>query len=464
MVKPFYVFGIDLIVQNRVGPESYGKYFAVFNLVLIFQILLDLGLENYTRKEIARQPSKLKPYFFNSLLLKCILGAIFFLVISIAGIISKDFDAYSWKLLIILMINQFLASMILFLRANLGGLQLFKTESFISVMDRILMIAMFGTILYSSVAPQEIEVIWLALAQGLAYFITCLIALSIVMLKAKPTTEKFSFKEFLPLLQGLAPFASLVLLMSIYYRIDPIIMSNLLEDGELQSGIYAYGFRILDFMSNYALLFPILLIPIFSKLIQKKETIKPLLKLSSIALIIPSLSFLVPAIAYRQEIFEFLNASNPNESSNVFAILSISFIGICVSYTYGALLTANGNLKELNRMALAAVCISFVLNLILVPRYKALGSAIANATAHIFTIGAHFIIAYKVFKLKIDHKLLLKTIIILIGIFAFSLALQSTTLQWMLGFFISGLLGLLLAWAAGLIKPKLLIQIVKEGS
>ncbi len=48
LVKPVYAFGIDVGVQNAVGARAYGNYFILLNFSLIFQILLDLGIENFT--------------------------------------------------------------------------------------------------------------------------------------------------------------------------------------------------------------------------------------------------------------------------------------------------------------------------------------------------------------------------------------------------------------------------------
>ncbi|NBP74833.1 MAG: polysaccharide biosynthesis protein, partial [Crocinitomicaceae bacterium] len=52
LIKPLAIFGIDASVQNEVGFIQYGTYFSLLNLSLILNILLDLGLNNYTTKQI----------------------------------------------------------------------------------------------------------------------------------------------------------------------------------------------------------------------------------------------------------------------------------------------------------------------------------------------------------------------------------------------------------------------------
>lgn len=59
LIKPFWVFGIDRTVQNRLGEADYGLYFAIFNFTYLFQILLDFGFQNYNNREVAADNSKI---------------------------------------------------------------------------------------------------------------------------------------------------------------------------------------------------------------------------------------------------------------------------------------------------------------------------------------------------------------------------------------------------------------------
>ena len=45
LIKPFWLLGIEVGVQNAVGAEEYGFYFAIFNLAYIF-----ISLYNYENK------------------------------------------------------------------------------------------------------------------------------------------------------------------------------------------------------------------------------------------------------------------------------------------------------------------------------------------------------------------------------------------------------------------------------
>ena len=55
LIKPLWIFGVDRMAQIQLGDELYGKYFVIFNFCLMFNILLDLGLNNYLTTRISAE-------------------------------------------------------------------------------------------------------------------------------------------------------------------------------------------------------------------------------------------------------------------------------------------------------------------------------------------------------------------------------------------------------------------------
>jgi O-antigen/teichoic acid export membrane protein len=432
LIKPLYVFGIDRVVQNSVGTTIYGTYFALFNLVLIFQIFLDLGIDNFTRREVAHNPGLASRFLASFLALKLLLIIIFIAVFSMVGFLIPH-NKEEWQLLVILVVNQSLASLILYIRAHLGGLHMFKAEGVTSVLDRLIMILICGTLLIIPLTKHVFRIHWFVLAQTVAYFITLLFSLSVVLRKTEKLSLKVNIIRYIPILQQLKPYAILALLMAFYYRIDSVFLRFLLPDGKEQAGIYAHGFRILDFMSNYALIFSLILLPTFARMISKKESVVPLLTMATLLLVVPSISLLTGIAVFREEVFQILYPGSDMNSANVFLILTLSFAGVCVSYTFGALLTANGNLKELIIMAIGAVIISTALNLIFVPRYKVIGSALANSGAQLFTIIYHLYVSSKKLNLRLNLIIALKLFVFIVFSVGIALIIQKwSPLSWLI--------------------------------
>ena len=146
LIKPFWFFGIEVAVQNQVGEEMYGFYFSLFNFAFIINILLDLGLTNYNNRTISRDHDLLNSHLPKIVLIKFLLSIVYGFVVFGAGLLI-GYSSIQFKLLLVLVINQFLSSFILYLRSNISGIQLFRTDSLLSVLDRTLMIVMNGILL-----------------------------------------------------------------------------------------------------------------------------------------------------------------------------------------------------------------------------------------------------------------------------------------------------------------------------
>ena len=124
LIKPFWFFGIEVGVQNRVGEEMYGFYFSLFNFAFILNILLDIGINNFNNRAISRDHNQLKDYLAAIIPLKLFLSLIYAVVVLIAGKLI-GYSNEQFRMLWILVLNQFLASFILYFRTNISGLQEF---------------------------------------------------------------------------------------------------------------------------------------------------------------------------------------------------------------------------------------------------------------------------------------------------------------------------------------------------
>ncbi len=460
LVKPFWIFGINIGVQNAVGPEEYGFYFALFNLSVILNIFLDLGINNFNNRNISQNSKLLNKHFSNIIVLKVLLAIVYFIIsISIAWI--SGYNAKQITFLLFLVFNQFLLSFVLYLRSNLAGLHLFKTDSIISVLDRALMILFCSFLLWGNITNTPLKLKWFVFAQTAAYLITALIAFVLVLYHSGRIKLKFDSSFIIAILKKSYPFAILALLMGSYNRIDSILLERLLPNGSQQAGIYAQGYVFLDGASMFALLFAGLLLPMFSRMLKLKEAIGQLTKLSFVLIIIPAVIIALSCAFYRHEIMNVLYDNHVENSANIFAILMIGFVFISSTYIFGTLLTANGNLKQLNIMAAMGVILSIVLNLILIPKYQALGSAIASLSTQSFTGLIQIFLVFKVFKLRVNYKLLILLLIFAAGVLIIGVISRDLPYNWMVSLGIMVTLSGVLAFSIGLINLKSIYQIIK---
>lgn len=460
LIKPFWFFGIEVAVQNRVGEEMYGFYFSLFNFAFILNILLDLGITNFNNRSIARDHDLLNSYFSRIVPLKFLLSILYAVVVFISGLLV-GYSSIQFKLLIVLVINQFLSSFILYMRSNISGIQLFRTDSLLSVLDRTLMITMNGILLWSGLFKKAYQIEWFVYSQTLSYLITLLIVSSIAIHYAGRIRFNFSLLEFKKIVRLSYPFAILILLMSFFNRADSVMIERLLPDGKEQAGIYAQSFRVLDALSQFAVLFAGLLLPMFSKMIKTGENPGGLISLSSSLLLGIALSVAVLGIYYNEEIIGLMYNQDRLNSSSIFSMLMLGFVFISVSYIYGTLLTANGNLKQLNILAGLTVVLNIGLNLILIPRFKASGAAMASICSQGFYAISQIITAHRFLNLDLKSSFYLRLIAYGISISLAGWILHSFVKQVpaiLLFILLCGILSVILK----VIRPLEILKIFKE--
>ena len=460
LIKPFWPLGIEPSVQNAVGNASYGEYAILFNFSFLLNIILDFGVTQFNNKNIAQNNHLLTKHFSSLFSLKLVLGIVYFIVTILLGFLI-GYDMRYMKLLTILAVNQFLISMILYLRSSLLGLHLFKTDSFVSVADRVIMIFLCLGLLLRWFGI-EIDIMTFVYTQTIGYLLTAVIAFVTVYYKTDHFTLKWNWPFSLMILKQSFPFAILVLLMTFYNRLDSVMIGYLLPEGigAEQAGIYAKAFRLLEAGNMIAYLFSIQLIPVFSRMIKHNENVEQLVKLSFILLVTPALVVSVGCFFYSNELSALIN-HGVTDSSVEFSILMLCFTAVSTTYIFGTLLTANGNLKQLNTMAIIGICINLILNFILIPHYKAMGSAFSSLITQFFTAGIQIYFAYKIFKFKINYRLIIALLIFITGLIVFNYASRSITQNWLINFGIMVIFSGLWAFISGLISLKSIFRFLK---
>lgn len=461
IVKPLYILGIDAEVQNRVGQDSYGLYFGLLNLSFIFNILIDLGINNFNNRNIARDESLIAKHFAKLFTTKAVLAIFYAAVTLLLGLILGYFQT-ALTMLSVLVFNQILVSFILFSRSNLAGLHLFKYDSIISVLDRSLLIIFCSVLLFSRLTESEFRIEWFVYLQTLSYFITLLV--SILMLRNRTGNLrwnldiKFSKKIF----QQSLPFALFILSAALYNRIDGVMLENMTADGSARAGSYAQGFRFYEAAGMFSFLFATLLLPIYSKMLKNNEGIEGMLRLSSNILISVAVYGAILTFFFGGEILNWRYISVSDESINAFIALMFAFIGMSMFYIYGTLLTANANLKILNYISFSGLALNLVINFLLIPEYGALGAAIATMVTQLFAGFAQFLVVKRKFEIGFNLSSFLRLTLFCLAFVFLNIALKQNGFDSISGLFISGSLGLILLFLTGALKLKEITTILKS--
>lgn len=466
LIKPFYIFGIERNVQNTVGEEAFGEYATLFTFTFLLQIINDFGLQNFNNRAISRRPRRLDNYFSNILFLKIFLGTLFIVISFGAAYLWGYTDKSLWPIFIFFCVNHILISFNLYLRSNISGIGLYRTDSLISALDKTLLIGICAFLLWGNAAsPFRIE--YFVYAQTASLFLTAATAFFIVFRQIKHFKPRINFQFLRRILRNSFPYALVIFLMTLYTRIDIIMIEKMLPDGDVQTGIYAAAFRLLDACNMIGFLFAGLLMPMFSKLLTNlKKTRQELQSLTELSLQMVwagALTLSVTVFFFREQVMVELYAKATPYWGEILGWLILTFVAMSGTYIFGTLLTANGSMRKMNVLFAAGIVINIVLNILLISQTKAAGAALATFLTQTFVLLLQIYLCSTELNVNISGRIFLKLSAFLLLLTLTGYFLHGINgLDWRILFVSSLSVGILLSFIFRLINPQALLDLLRQ--
>lgn len=399
LIKPFSVLVIDAGVQRALGNVVYGKYFTLLSLTVIFNVFLDLGINNYTVRNIAQDESRIAHHLNNIIGLRLLLFLVYILLILSFAYGFNLVDHYDY-ILFYLILNQFLIQSIALLRSVISGQHRFYLDATLSVLDRALLILIVGwAFLFQS---NWVTIEYFVLVQTFSYVVTLLISILTIKSALGRLVVKIKWGYINQILKQSLPYALLILLMLIYNRSDVILIRMLYKEGDMEAGIYAQSFRLYDALYMVGMIFTGVLFPMFSRMLHNKDTqIGELITISQQWLIGGVLAIVFVVNENATHILSVLYGNHASPQSSFILIgLMIAFLAMSFNFIYGTLLTANGSLSFLSKVSAYAVLISLLINFIVIPQHGAKGAVVTAVLVQIFVSSILVIYSYRKIPLK----------------------------------------------------------------
>ncbi len=411
LIKPLWIFAIERTVQLKLGDEWYGKYFVIFNLGLLFAVLLDAGLNNYISREISAAGRLVHKKRILSL--RFILGLVYLILVFAAGFIQN----LDLKLLALVAFNQVLASFSLMFRAVLQGRHRFVADSILSVLDRFVALILCSGFLYfyENQFIAENGIALFLVAQSCGYLFAMLLGLILVKRtdNAEPPTdyaaslslENETLKNWI---QKVGWFAVMAFAMSVFTRVDALMIRKYsieglttylkpISEGYYQAGIYAQSYRLLDAALIFSTLLSTQLLPMFTRKIANNENVKGILKLATAVVLSIGITASLVAIFGGNWILNFIyksgysNEAELEYATKIFGVLMSSFLPMALIHVFGTFVTALGQMKWLAFMAIGCMVLNIAINFVLIPKLGALGASWGCFTTQcVFALGCIF--------------------------------------------------------------------------
>ena len=422
LVKPLWILWIEREIQLRMGDSWYGVYTLHFNLVLLFAVLLDAGLNTYAAREIAANGKLGHPR--RMLFLRLGLGLVY---VCLVLMIAQMQSGIQMQFLLYALINQVLASVVLMLRAVLQGKQRFISDSWLSVVDRLVALAVCTWMLRTFTVEMfgsEGGVLSFQIAQFFGYATALILGLILVFWRGKTTSESTYESVSIAsdsqdaLNKEVVWFGIMALAMSIFTRIDVQMIQWLsasrlegvadildaeaikshLAAGYAEIGLYTRGYRLLDAGLIFSALLSTQLLPLFSKRLATGDDNSEVIWMSFRLVLWVSMGAAMGAWFYGEPLINWLYHGQMElgatltqngvdipqamvysgeilNAAMIFKVLMLAFVPMSLVHVFGTFVTASGQMKWLASLAFVCVGINVAFNYIEIPKVGALGAA-----------------------------------------------------------------------------------------
>ena len=463
-VKLVWVLGIERNIQLSVGFNDYGAYYTLFSFSLILSIISDPGLSNYLIRHLSQNDISSRT---NSelLFLKIVLSLIY--LGSTCGLgLALGYKHDYFNLLLILAGYQVAWQFLTYLRGFLKGLHLFNAEIFFSVLDKVLLFLLFIPLLaYEFEASKSI--FFFAYSQLIAV-VVAIIACSIFLSRKKVSIfriEKIRLR--FSLLKEVWPFTLFAFLVLIYNKIDVVMLEQILGDemGKEEAGIYAAANRLLDASNMICVLFTSLFFPTISKLISNDKKIDKIVSSSFGILISFTIIIALSSWFYRRDLMLLLYGEESNRYvSGIFAVLMLNSPLLALYHIYSSVLIASNNLKQLNIISAFCVGINIILNIFLIPPYRAFGATISSVFTLMLVTSLYSIFYHNYFKVKFNLLSGIKVIGLILVLLATYNFLEHIHFHWLISILIFMAVGFIFSYFTRLMNVKKLFSFINQSN
>jgi len=448
IIKPFWIFGIDRQVQNITGAAEYGTFFSLLNLSIVFGFLLDWGLTNFINRELAAKKTELQEQLGSFLLLKLLFAILYAVVVIAVALLA---GVKRWDILAGVIVIQFLTFLFLFLRNIITANQWFRTDAWLSVLDKALMILFAGCFIFLPMVFGSIDIDRFLFAQVISTTVAIIIVVVILYSKKivfkKPQLNFFTRR----VIYSVLPFALTVFLMSVHVRADGFLLERIHPNGAHEAGIYAAAYRLLDASNMVGFLIASFFMPFMARLWSEHQPLgKTILQTRHLQLMF-AVTIAAIAIMLAPWLQKILYHRNDVYSIKVLRWCLPVLIGYSFVQVYGTAMTATGSITAFCYLNLAAVVINIVLNLFLIPSYGAFGCCIAALCSQAFLAVATMVFVNDKLKIPADARSL--SLYLLNGLLVCSVLyfLSKTSFNSWLTLFVAMLVSFFIMWSTKLI-------------
>ena len=242
-----------IIAARMLGESDYGKFSFALSLAMIFETVINFGLNPVTTREVARNRPKTRLLVTNILGLKLLLTVVAAVALSVSVRLLRT-EADVRTACYLLGTASVLRSYLLTLRHTLQGLERFGADGVVAIVDRFLLLALGVACLLGGSGVLGLSVSFVA-----ARLVSLVLAWRLTVRHVGRIRPAFDFAFWRDLQTRAAPYGVFVIALYLNNHLDTVMLGVLRDNAE--TGLYGAAYRVYEGLASIPGLMQMVLLP-----------------------------------------------------------------------------------------------------------------------------------------------------------------------------------------------------------
>lgn len=380
-----------IMIARYLGVNDYGILGFATSIVSLLGITQDLGITNYSIRQIATDNNSAKKYLGNIIPLKLLLSLGTFGILSIALILMKSDETTITITLLFLVEGIFQTIM-----GTLNGtFQAFEKGKYQGITNLILNISLFIFIILSIFTDLGLlGIVGSYILANIIGFIYEYYTLNKLIVKPKFEFDRSFCKK---LIRVSFPFAVTGILYSIYYSIDVVMLTNI--SGDYATGLYNATYKLISVLTIIYSMYTTVIYPEMSKFFKDD---KGLLKISYeksikyVSIVMAPLA--IATMIYSSDIINLIYGQEFDAAAPLLSILIWTAFIIFINSPGNTLLNASHKEVTVTKIYGLAAIFNIMMNFILIPYLSYIGAALTTVLSDILIFSLQKYVIHKNFE------------------------------------------------------------------
>lgn len=376
-------------LTRYLGVSGYGEYATVFAYLGIFSVFVDLGLFVITVRDISQKPETEKMILGNMLGLRISLGVLVFSLAALTAFILPYSTVVKTGILIG-SASQFVFSLTQVPLSLFQARLVMYKATIADVVGRLLLLFIVWWLIRA-----QLGFLYIIAGVGTSNALVLLLGfwMSQTLVTIRP---RFDFSVWRGMLISALPMGAVIILSTIYFRIDTVMLSVMKSSYDV--GIYSAPYKILEVLLAVPSIFMSSVLPVMTRSFLSGTTAaQTIFRKAFNFLSMAALPLIFGTIAVATPLMVLLAGKDFSLSGPVLAILSLalggSFLNAVMIYT---IIAANEQ-KRLVLPYILATMFNILTNLLVIPRFSYFGAAITTVLTELLIL----IITYYIVRTKL---------------------------------------------------------------